>query len=160
MDYHGRNTVWGFRDRVLKNLRFICDARDNRVDVHVVTELVTSLLGLIVFPYEEIVKSKPALFKKHKLDDLHREGWPKWTFDIGSSDNLYDLVRHLRHAISHRRVRFSSDSRETEKVDVTFRDRPGENADDNWGTTINAAELQKFVLRFGEFLKPWVRDDS
>lgn len=160
MDYCGRNTVWGFRQRVLKNLRFVCDARDKGADVHVVTELITSLLGLIVFPYEEIRKSEPTLFKGYKLDALHRKGWPKWTFDIGSSDNLHDLVGRLRNAVSHRRLCFSSDSREPEKVDVTFRDRPNEVANDNWGTTINAAELQKFVLRFAELLKPSQRDYS
>jgi hypothetical protein len=54
MKYEGRNTVWGFRDRVLKNLTFLNFARNMGADVHIVTELITSLLGLIVFPYEEL----------------------------------------------------------------------------------------------------------
>jgi hypothetical protein len=160
MDYHSRNTVWGFRDRVLKNLIFLNAARSEDADVHLVTALITSLLGLIVFPYAEIEASKYTSFRRYKLNDLSRRGWPTWTFDIASSDNLHDLVRHLRHAISHRRLLFDSDSRELEPVKVQFRDRKNPRGPDDWGATINAAELQKFVLLFAEMLKEWEHDYS
>jgi hypothetical protein len=89
------------------------------------------------------------------------EGWPKWKFEIGDSDDLDDLVMHLRNAISHRRIIFKSDSRKLEAVDIQFRDRPnGRNAVDNWGTTINAEELQRFVLRFADLLKLKEQDNS
>ncbi len=160
MDYHNRNTVWGFRDRVCKNLIFLNSARSEDADVHLVAALITSLLGLIVFPYAEIEASNYTSFRRYKLDDLSRIGWPKWTFDIASSDNLHDLVRHLRNAISHRRLLFDSDSRELKAVNVQFRDRNNSKGPDNWGATINAAELQKFVLLFAEMLKEWEHDYS
>jgi hypothetical protein len=160
MEYKGRNTVWGFRDRVLRNLNFLNRARENGANVHVVTELITSLLGLIVFPYEEIKRSRCELFRDYKLNQLASKGWPQWTFDVGSSDNVDDLIRHLRNAISHRRVSFSSDSRELKDVDVTFTDRPNGGTHDNWGTTINAEALLRFVLHFADLLKEWENDYS
>lgn len=78
---------------------------------------------------------------------------PSWTFDIGSSDNLDDLIRHLRNSLSHRRLLFSSDSRELEDVEVRFRDTKNPKGPDDWGATINVAELQRFVLLFSDLLK-------
>jgi len=93
MDYTGRNTVWGFRERVLKNLEYLNSEREMGADVHVVTELITSLLGLIVFPYEEIKERGYSSFERYKLNDLPDSEWPSWKIEIGSSDNLADLVR-------------------------------------------------------------------
>jgi hypothetical protein len=47
-----RNTIEGFAERTRKNLRFIVAAYDGGQDVHTVTQLINSLLGLIVYPYE------------------------------------------------------------------------------------------------------------
>ena len=159
MGYHGRNTVWGFRDRVRKNLVFLSHARSHGADVHVVSELITSLLGLIVFPYEEIKRSRYTSLKKYALTGLYEKGWPKWTFDIGSSNDLHDLVKHLRNAISHRRLFFSSDSRDPEEVEVRFRDRLTDDKPDYWAATINAADLQKFVLLFADLLEEFEPTD-
>lgn len=134
------------------NLAFMQSARNAGADVHVVTELVTSLLGLIVFPYERIKQTSPARFKKYRLDDFSSQGWPSFTFDIGSSEDLDNLIYHLRNAISHRRLTFSSDSREPKEVEIAFRDRKPKATVDYWGATINAFDLQKFVLLFAGLL--------
>src|SRR5260221_3584313 len=64
MEYVERNTVWGFNERALKNLKFVNSAWDSgSTEVHVVTQLITSLLGLIVFPYEEIKERGDPLFR-------------------------------------------------------------------------------------------------
>ena len=149
-----RNTISGFGQRVVKNLNFIVQAGTSE-DVHKVTALVTSLLGLIVFPCEQIKMRGSTFFKEYKLNDLAREGWPEWTFEIGASDDVNDLVQHVRNAISHRRVCFSSDNRQLENVTIRFRDRPRKDADDTWGASINASDLMKFVLRFAGLLKQW-----
>ncbi len=161
MDYIERNTVWGFNERTRKNLKFINAAWDNgSTDVHIVTQLITSLLGLIVFPYAEIQERGDTAFKSYRLDDLTAEGWPKWTFKINQSDNLYDLVWHLRNATSHWGLRFFSDSRKLEEVEIQFSDRLNKDAPYNWRATINAADLQRFVLLFADLLKTKERDNS
>jgi hypothetical protein len=161
MDYIERNTVWGFNERAQKNLKFINAAWDKgSTDVHIVTQLITSLLALIVFPYAEIKERDDTVLESYVLDDLTAEGWPKWKFEIGFCDNLDCLVRHLRNAVSHRRIVFKSDSRDLQSVNIQFRDRLPNSVVDNWGATINAAELQRFVLLFADLLKTKERDNS
>jgi hypothetical protein len=123
--------------------------------------LITSLLGLIVFPYAEVCEFDEDFLKTCTLASLTTSGWPSWQFKLGSSATLDELVRHLRNAISHRGVYFSSDSRKLEEVEIKFSDRPrGHNQPYNWQVVINAAELHRFVLNFAKFLKTKERDNS
>ena len=84
MKLEGRNTLAGIGDRVHKNLAFIASARVGGADVHEVTQLLLSLLGLIVFPVQDRLKNKGAL-KHVALSDLTTLGWPSWHFTIGKS---------------------------------------------------------------------------
>jgi hypothetical protein len=55
VDYIERNTVWGFNERVRRNFNVVNSAWENgSSDAHVVTQLILSLLGLIVFPCAEV----------------------------------------------------------------------------------------------------------
>ena len=47
-----RNATEEFARRVRKNLDYIIRKRNEGEDVHEVTQLVISLLGIIVFPWE------------------------------------------------------------------------------------------------------------
>lgn len=47
-----RQDALEFASRTLKNLQFLESAREAGADVHVVTQLVNSLLGFVVFPLE------------------------------------------------------------------------------------------------------------
>jgi HEPN pEK499 p136 len=133
---------------------FLNFARNMGADVHIVTELITSLLGLIVFPYEEIRRTREHVF------DRYNQIGKGWRFSKGSPANLEDLIRHLRNAISHRRLFFSSDSRELESVEITFMDRRNPSGPDDWEATINAADLQRFVLAFADMIEEWESDYS
>jgi hypothetical protein len=158
---YGRNTVWGIGQRTLKNFDFLACAQTMGADVHVVTALVTSLLGLIVFPYQEIKERGYTDFKKCKLKDLENAGWPNWKTELDPTcDNLDRLVFHLRNAVSHRRVIFTSDSRELNQVDLVLSDRKNPKGPDDWQATINAVELRDFVILFAQFLRKWQRDYS
>lgn len=82
MSLDGRNTLMGMAARVHKNLAFISESRKKGADVHVVTQLLLSLLGLIVFPVETIKENKSDVLQS-TLRDLEEAGWPHWTFTIG-----------------------------------------------------------------------------
>jgi hypothetical protein len=167
MDYYRRNTVWGFNGRAIENLEFLNAAPSGTV--HKVTALVTSLQALIVFPFEKIEEKEENVdrLKRMTLVDLVDAGWFKWTFEEVAEPphktffpkDLYQLVRCLRNAISHRGVYFTSEDRELDQVDIQFRDRH-DKADnyDYWGTTINAADLYGFVIRFAKVLKTFEFD--
>ncbi len=93
MDIPSRTTTEGFALRTRKNLDFIKNAREQRCeDVHIVTQLVTSLLGLVVWPRERYDDSN-NIWKIH-INDLVRQGWPEWDITPGKSNTktLGDLI--------------------------------------------------------------------
>ncbi len=147
-----RNTIEGFARRVRKNLDFMIAARANDEDIHIVTQLTCSLLGLIVFPFEHFKQIGFLDFKVLSLDDMIEDGWPAWTFHIGGSESLDNHLFHLRNALSHRRVRFSSNGRALAGVEITFSDRPGPKIADNWSASIDGPELLNFVERLSALL--------
>lgn len=118
-----RQDALEFASRTLKNLQFLERAREAGADVHLVTQLVNSLLGLIVFPLE---RTFVRFMLKQKIDALAEDGWPSWVFTLGGSDTLGDLVYHLRNAVAHGRITFSSDSRVPSEVVMEAADaQPG-----------------------------------
>lgn len=153
MSLDGRNTLPGIAARVNKNLAFIASARTKEgADVHVVTQLLLSLLGLVVFPVQALKNEGSTALQTEMLDDLEANGWPKWKFTIGESSDLQDLLIHIRNAVSHHRLSFSSDSRNIEDVEITFRDRRPAKDSDNWQAHISAKDLQQFVQLLSELL--------
>lgn len=153
MSLDGRNTLSGIAARVNNNLAFVASARTSEgADVHIVTQLLLSLLGLVVFPVQELKNEGSTALRTEMLDDLEAKGWPKWKFTIGGSSDLQDLLIHIRNAVSHHRLTFSSDSRNLEEVDITFRDRRFAKDPDNWQAHISAKDLQSFVQLLSELL--------
>jgi hypothetical protein len=151
-----RNTTEGFARRVRKNLDFIIESRRNGADVHEVTQLAISLLGLIVFPWEA---SALGRLESSPLAALESEGWPRWHIlldEKGDTQTLGILTRHLRNAASHRRVKFSCDERDMRLVDVEFEDAPNTKSPPNWRAKINATDLKEFCDRFTKRLEDLV----
>ena len=112
-----RNDPYGFALRTRKNLDNILAAYDRGADVHPVTQVTCSLMGIAVFPWEH----------EHKLEDsklpiaevFHD---PDLEFEVlhGNIKTLGQLWRVIRNAVSHRGVEFSSDSRELRDVKMLF----------------------------------------
>src|SRR5215208_943456 len=77
--------------------------------VYEVTQLVNSLLGLLIFPQQKLFAFIPEI----SLSELQADGWPvpRVTGDFAQVWDLRQLVRYLRNAIAHCNVRFSADSR-------------------------------------------------
>jgi hypothetical protein len=138
-----RNDAFEFARYTRCNLECIESAKaSGNHEAHQVTQLMLSLLGLIVFPwatnFKESVESRP-------LEDVR--GGEYWRMQSGERGTLKQFGKHLRNAVAHRRVEFSSDSGDYDKVDITFRDKPSnKDAPINWITSINAAHLRIFCM--------------
>jgi hypothetical protein len=149
-----RASTEGFAARVRKNLDFIIRMKAQGEDVHEVTQLVTSLLGLIVFPWEAYALKG---LEAEPLSALQQKGWPPWNIQLdekGDTTTLGRLTWHLRNAASHRRVRFSSDEPDLANVVIVFEDmpnRPGANV--NWRAAIRADQLKSFCDQFTSELR-------
>jgi len=151
--YNTRNEAIEFSRRTKINLEFIEQAKNRGERVHEVTQLALSLLGLIVFPKEQLLLDK---IDRMSLDDLTAQGWPKWqvTLDSGNkpTKTLGLLVWHLRNAISHRGLKFTSDDEYLENVAIQVEDKPGKAAKPNWRAEISGTDLREFCLRFADLV--------
>lgn len=149
MEHLSRNDTLGFAARARTNLLHIEVARQKGDDVHVITQVVLSALGLIVLPWERKVLDR---LETLRISDLEADGWPRWHFTLGDTETLQDLIRHLRNAIAHGRIKFSSESRASEEVVLHVEDGPkGKPA--SWKAHIGARELRDFCLKFMELME-------
>ena len=152
MIFPTRNSTLGFALRTRKNLDFVKDAFENGEDVHVVTQLVLSLLGLIVVPWEHKdtkVKVQQSL-KKVVLKDLTDKEWPVWDVKTGKKPKtLYQLIHKLRNAVAHSDYKFEGDpdSRLLSEVVITVSDGS------YWRAEINGQDLYQFCLRFARHIE-------
>ena len=138
-----RNDAFEFARYTRSNLKCIESVKaSGNQDVHPVTQLMLSLLGLIVFPwatnFKESVESLP-------LETV--QGGEHWQMEKGQRGTLGKFGKHLRNAVAHRRVEFSSDSGDFGEVNITFRDKKQDkDAPINWVATIDAEHLRTFCL--------------
>lgn len=151
-----RNTAIGLAQRTRKNLQHIRHAHATEEDVHPITQLLTSLLGFIVLPWE---RHETSDLVKATLDsqlcELYKQGWPRWNITCDcptkgkkKTKTLKQLVHHIRNAASHGRIAFDSESRNLEEVTFLMEDAPGKNGAVNWRAEIRGDHLYTFCIRF------------
>lgn len=144
-----RNDSLGFAERTRENLEFILDASGRGKHVHAVTQLVNSMLGLVCFPWQALVLDRA---KQVSFDTLLQDGWPQFNVTLGKCDTLHDFLRHLRNAVAHGHMTYSSDSLNPNEVEIRFEDRRNENSPVNWWALIRAEDLKVFCRRFANFV--------
>jgi hypothetical protein len=143
-----RNNAVTFARRTRANLEFIDKAAPDHENLHPITQLANSLLGLVVFP-----KEQKFLEDAEKIDlaQLSEKEWPQWEFLIGSSTTLGQLIRRLRNAITHGHVIFSSDSRIYEEVWLEVSDyrenKKLKRFELCWKAKISSADLRLFCMK-------------
>jgi len=145
MPLASRNESEGFAERTRKNLEYIERAEKQGADVHVITQLANSLLGLVAFPWMESFQKS---LEESKLGPLDWSQWDIWKDDEGDCVTLDKLVWHLRNAAAHRHIEFTSESRKLEEVVFEFKDRPNDNQPYNWCARIRGTDLCDFCCRF------------
>ena len=156
-----RNEAIGFALRTRENLRYVKDAFDRGGEVHVVTHLVNSLLGVVVVPKERYFEET---FWSVSLEELTRRGWPEWciildepTKSSSKTETLGDLIRHLRNAAAHGRFTFigNADSRYLSEVGLRVEDAPPRVQSSNWRAEISGSDLYQFCFFLADYI-----DDS
>jgi hypothetical protein len=150
-----RNGTAIFAERVHKNLEFIVASAADGHDVHPVTQAVSSLLGIIVFPWEHSAFDR---MKRQKLPVLARQrGWPRWSMS-GTRRVLEvgELVHVLRNSVAHGRIEFDSDSRDPSQVQISFTNVPEGSKVADWQGHIQADQLVAFCRCFTCGMKDFV----
>lgn len=144
-----RNDALEFARRTRRNLLFIEDASQRNSEIHPVTQLANSLLGLVVFPWERNFVKK---LERMDLAPLVQKGWPAWAISRGTAGTLGELVRHLRNAVAHGHLTFSSDNSFGE-VAIEVADYRLNRTEPYWCATISAKELRAFCLALVDLLE-------
>lgn len=141
-----RGTVEGFIHRTRVNLELV----EKSSEGHTIIQLMNSLLGIVVYP---LAKDAFDQFKSQKISTLGINEWSTKIQLMGDSNTVYDFVNHMRNAVSHGHITFSSDSRKLNDVIITFADRPGKNQPFNWRVEFGGAELRQLCTRLMELIE-------
>lgn len=140
--------VRDFAARTKENLRVIEELHDQGKNVFEVTQLINSMVGLLVFPQQEYIDSIPST----PIDDLLREGWPipRVRGKFEQVTDLNCLVRYLRNAIAHFHIEFIGDSERSIKVlrvwNIT------KSGSRNWDAELTVDELRCITTKFIDLL--------
>jgi hypothetical protein len=118
---------------------------------HQVTQLVLTLIGLIVLPRETHYLEAAG---DRTLPSLAAEGWPTWTIahDLsrrpeGASDTLGDLLWHLRSTISSGQIRLTAGDKPFAEVSVYFDQQVAGGEIVTWSASISAPDLRVFCVK-------------
>jgi len=158
------NVVRDFAFRTQKNLEAIDALVAAHGDAFEVTQLINSMLGLLVFPQQKYVEDIP----KTPLAELARTGWPipQVRGDFEQVRDLNQLIRYLRNAVAHFNIQFIDDGRGNIAVlrvwnMAPVRDQDGKQMRDskgkaierkNWEAELGVNELRGIANRFIDML--------
>jgi len=141
-NYHTINgtVVQDFARRTLANLEYIEAQRNNR-DVYEVTQLINSLLGLLVFPQQRFwERIKPVPLSELPWAEFHmRTGHDRCT-------DLQQLVRYVRNSVSHFNVDFGRETGEIKQIEMWNYNPRTERVD--WRADITVEGLRDFAYHF------------
>ena len=158
------DVVRDFARRTRANLEAIDRLKSQGHEVYETTQLINSMLGLLVFPQQRYVAAIP----KTPLADLQRDGWPiprvRGTFK--QVRNLNQLIRYLRNAVSHFNIEFIDPSGRGIEALRVWNMRPIKGPDDkvlrdengnvleekNWEAELGVTELRGIAERFIDLL--------
>ena len=154
-----RNEAMGIVARTQKNLVHMRVARNGGADVHEVTHLFNSLLGLVIIPWERELKGLDVL--DVNMEELYDKGWPSLDPILDEylvkTKTLKVLIRHLRNAVAHGRFKFegigtfSADSCEPSQIKVILCDERkvrNKNEVQRWKLEINGEDLYRVCDKF------------
>lgn len=156
--------VRDFALRTRKNLEAIEALHDLNAEVYEVTQLINSMLGLLVFPQQEYVETIP----KTPLDQLRQDGWPipRVTGGFQQVTDLNQLIRYLRNAVAHFNIEFIGDGESNIKVlrvwnmapvrnekNQLRRDADGKIIEEkNWEAELTVQQLCNIAIQFIDLL--------
>jgi hypothetical protein len=145
MNYDHDKLLADFANRTRHNLRLIREIQTTQSERHAyeVTQLINSMLGLLVFPKERYLDDIPP----KTLDELRSEGWPIPDARPGYSQaqNLRQFLQWMRNAIAHFNVEFLPDQRNEINGVRVWNQRNGRKT---WESELSLEQLEAIALRF------------
>jgi hypothetical protein len=138
-----------FTVRTRHNLALIEAQKKVGNEVYETTQLINSLLGLLVLPRERMLNEIPDL----PVEELYARGWPKFKI-VGTAplqDTLRPLVRALRNAVAHFNVEFASNEH-GEIGGVVLTNKAQRSGRIVWRAELPLVDLRRLVECFSDLL--------
>jgi hypothetical protein len=149
MEY--QNLVRDFAHRTHENLDTLRNFQKAQPDIQVyeVTQLINSMLGLLVFPQQRYFKNIPET----ALNELVIQGWPipKIEGNYPQVKNLRKLVGYLRNAITHCNIEFLSDDG-VQISGLRVWNTGSRNDKTTWKASLTIADIEKITDNFIQLL--------
>ncbi len=101
-----------FISRTEKNLRAIEKLSQEGESVYEVTQLINSLLGLLVYPRERFFETIPEI----TWETMIKQGWPLPSGEKAQVSDLKQLIRYMRNAVAHFNIELITDENEIEGI--------------------------------------------
>ncbi len=150
MNYDHERLLADFASRTLHNLELIRKFHKTQPKrkAYEVTQLINSMLGLLVFPKEQYLDDIPD----KTLEELKAEGWPIPEVRPGynQAKTLKQLLRFMRNGITHFNVEFLPDHNNEIVGIVIWNNRP--NGTTNWKAELPLEQIEAISLRFIDLL--------
>ena len=145
-----KDIVHAFATRTRANLKVINALKSADLEVFEVTQLVNSLLGLLIFPQQRYYQSIPKI----ALSELAQSGWPKPLVvgEFPAVKNLKELMRYLRNAIAHFNVEYLSD--ESGEIRGMRLWNINRNKEKDWVVELSLRDVEVAVDKFSDLIVP------
>lgn len=145
MDY--QNLVRDFARRTLHNLEVIRKHKKCGVEAYEVTQLINSMLGILVLPKEHYYERIPTT----SLNQLRADGWPDPVLsgEFKAPKHLRDLVRLLRNSIAHFNIEFATSQGEICGVVLSNKCNCGKVT---WKATLSLDDLEQIIRKFVDLI--------
>ena len=132
-----------FIARTQKNLIAIECLKEKGVEVYEVTQLLNSMLGLLIFPKERRLYEK---IQPKSWDTMVEEGWPLPSGDNAHVSDLEELIRHMRNAVAHCKFNLTTDHDEISSIEFrNFRRGDNHKEQPRWKGVYDVASLRTFI---------------
>jgi hypothetical protein len=148
-----RSLSTGMAQRTIKNFQFMKQAHERGQDVHIVTQVVNSVLSLLIFPiqkedafcelFSHVPLSNPPDFRTVRTALPDFPSLPSLRVrQFKNCKNVRRFLKRIRNAVSHRRIDFSSESHDLDKVMIRLSDvATAKDPSIEWDISISAQDL-------------------
>lgn len=153
MNYDHEHLLADFAKRTRHNLQLIREvqASESEKQAFEVTQLINSMLGLLVFPKERYLDDLPD----KTLDELRTEGWPipEVHPSFTEPENLKRFLGYMRNAIAHFNLEFvPNEKNEIVGLKVWNEKKVGNRKVKTWEVRLTLEQMEEISLRFIDLL--------
>jgi len=154
MEY--KSLVKDFSDRTEQNLmliEYISNKDSSRA--FEVTQLINSLLGLIILPQQKFFDKIP----NDSIEKAKTNGWliPTPSSKYKQVKDLSTYLRYIRNGVSHFNIKFVSESETI--VGIQIWNKPPR-SDINWKINLNIEEIKSITRKFKELIAEYAKESG